>query len=198
MTAPVVDAGAPDAAERIAEALGAGGLVVLPTETVYGLAALASDARGTAAVFAAKGRTADVPLAVLCADAAQALGLAVDPGPSAEALAAAHWPGPLTMVLRRRPDLGWALGEPAATIGVRCPDHDLLRTVARRVGPVATTSANRHGQPTPATAREAAAQLLVPVALVVDGGALTGTPSTVVDLTGAEPLVLRRGAVAIA
>lgn len=198
MSAPVIGADHPQAAARLAEVLVAGGLVVLPTETVYGLAALPSVPGATAAIFDRKGRSADVPVAVLCADAAQALALADAPGEQARALADSHWPGPLTMVLRRRGDLGWQLGEPAGTIGLRCPDHALVRAVARRVGPIATTSANRHGQPTPPTAVEAAAQLLGPVDLVVDGGTLGGVPSTVVDLTGAEVRILRQGAVAIA
>lgn len=198
MSAPVIGADHPQAAARVAEVLVAGGLVVLPTETVYGLAALPSVPGATAAIFERKGRSGDVPVAVLCADAAQALALADTPGEQARALAGAHWPGPLTMVLRRRGGLGWQLGEPAGTIGLRCPDHALVRAVARRVGPIATTSANRHGQPTPPTAVEAAAQLLGPVDLVVDGGTLGGVPSTVVDLTGAEVRILRQGAVAIA
>lgn len=198
MTAPVVPADDPAVVERAAKALLGGGLVVLPTETVYGLAALASDPAATRALFARKGRGADVPVAVLCADAGQALALAADdvPAPAAE-LAAAHWPGPLTMVLRRRPGLGWALGEPTDTIGLRCPAHDLVRALAARVGPLATTSANRHGMPTPSSASEAAAQLLGEVDLVLDGGMLSGTPSTVVDLTGPEPRVLRQGPVHI-
>lgn len=198
MSPPVVPVDAPDVVDRVCEVLRRGGVVVLPTETVYGLAALASDAGATATVFERKGRGADVPVAVLCADADQALDLAEEPPALARSLAAAHWPGPLTMVLRRRRDLGWSLGEPSTTIGLRCPDHDLVRAVAARIGPLATTSANRHGQPTPAGAVEAAEQLLGPVDLVVDGGALVGTPSTVVDLTGDEPEVLRQGGVVIA
>ncbi len=167
---------------------------MLPTDTVYGLAARAADPVGTAAIFARKGRAADVPVAVLCADVGQAMDLSADvPAPAAE-LGAAHWPGPLTLVLPRRVDLGWNLGEPAATIGVRCPDHDLVRAVAARIGPLATTSANRSGSPTPPTAAEAAAQLLGPVDLVVDGGRLEGVASTVVDATRDDLVVLRRGA----
>lgn len=197
MTAPVLPAGDPDAIERAAKALLSGGLVVLPTETVYGLAALASDPDATRALFARKGRGAEVPVAVLCADAEQALALTDAPSPLALRLARSHWPGPLTMVLPRRPGVVWALGEPTDTIGVRCPDHDLVRALAARVGPLATTSANRHGLPTPASATEAADQLLGAVDLVLDGGELTGTPSTVVDLTGDVPHVLRPGAVEI-
>lgn len=197
MTAPVLPADDPAAVERAAKALLGGGLVVLPTETVYGLAALASDPAATRALFGRKGRGADVPIAVLCADAEQAMALAQEPSPLAAELAARHWPGPLTMVLPRRPGLGWCLGEPAATIGLRCPDHGLVRALAARVGPLATTSANRHGLPTPSSATEAAEQLLGPVDLVLDGGSIAGTPSTVVDLTDGDPRVLRQGAVII-
>ena len=196
MTAPVVPADDPTAVERAAKALLAGGLVVLPTETVYGLAALASDPVATRALFERKGRDADVPVAVLCADAEQAMALAEGRSLATE-LAEAHWPGPLTMVLPRRPGLGWALGEPTDTIGLRCPDHDLVRALAARVGPLATTSANRHGHPTPASATDAAEQLLGDVDLVLDGGQLSGTPSTVVDLTGGTLRILRQGGVLI-
>jgi tRNA threonylcarbamoyl adenosine modification protein (Sua5/YciO/YrdC/YwlC family) len=108
----------------------------------------------------------------------------------------AHWPGPLTLVLRRGGAAAtWDLGGDPATIGVRCPAHPLVRAVAAEVGPVATTSANRHGRPTPATAAEAAASLTAPVAVVVDGGALEGEASTVVDVTGDDWRVLRVGPV---
>lgn len=197
MTVPVVSATSPEAAERAAAALRAGGVVVVPTETVYGLAALASHPTATHALFERKGRQADVPIAVLCADAEQALELAEAPSDAARSLAARHWPGPLTLVLPRCAHVDWALGEPATTIGVRCPDNDLVRAVARLVGPLATTSANRHGLPTPATALAAAEQLLGPVDLVVDGGELHGTPSTVVDVTGRSPRVLRQGSLVI-
>lgn len=197
MSAPVLAADHPTAVERAAKSLLSGGLVVLPTETVYGLAALASDPDATRALFGRKGRGADVPLAVLCADVEQAMALTRGASPLARALAAAHWPGPLTMVLPRRAGLPWVLGEPTDTIGLRCPDHDLVRALAARVGPLATTSANRHGLPTPVSATDAAEQLLGPVDLVLDGGALTGAPSTVVDLTGDAPRVLRQGAVDI-
>jgi L-threonylcarbamoyladenylate synthase len=197
MTPPVVPADDPTTVERAAKVLLAGGLVVLPTETVYGLAALASDPAATRALFDRKGRGADVPVAVLCADTEQAMALADGRPPLATELADAHWPGPLTMVLPRRPGLGWVLGEPTDTIGLRCPDHDLVRALAARVGPLATTSANRHGLPTPESATEAAEQLLGEVDLVLDGGQLSGTPSTVVDLTGDTPRILRQGGVLI-
>ena len=106
-----------------------------------------------------------------------------------------HWPGPLTLVLNRsesarRVDLGGS----AQTVGIRCPDHRFVRALARRVGPIATTSANRHGRPTPATAVEAAESLTAPVALVIDGGPCGGVPSTVIDASSTPARVLRAGA----
>ena len=181
------------AVDPIADVLRSGGVVILPTDTVYGLAAAAGRPDAVARLFELKGRDADVPVAVLCADAEQALALGEDTGPLAARLAGAHWPGPLTLVLPRRAGLGWELGEPADTIGVRCPAHAIVRAVAARIGPIATTSANRHGQPTPSTAREAAGALTGGVDLVVDGGELAGVASTVVDVVARPPRILRQG-----
>lgn len=163
-------------------ALRAGEAVVLPTETVYGLAALPARQE---LLLELKGRPESVPIAVLVADldqAADAAGRGLPP--MARTLAASFWPGPLTVVVPT------AAG---STLGVRCPAHDFVRAVAAEVGPVATTSANRHGRPTPPTAAEAAASLAGPVAVVVDGGALEGQASTVVDATGRELRILREG-----
>lgn len=179
--------------DEVVAALRAGAAVVLPTDTVYGVAALPAVDGATGRLRALKERGSDTPFAVLVADEAQAASVADLTGEAAR-LARAHWPGPLTMVLRRA-DLaaGWDLGGDPSTIGVRCPDHPLVRAVARSAGPIATTSANRHGRPTPPTAPEAAAALLGEVALTVDGGPLPGAASTVVDLSGPAPRVLREG-----
>ena len=190
MPAPLIAADAPDVVDRVVSTLEAGGAVVLPTDTVYGLAALPGDAGATERLFALKGRAPSVPIAVLCATPDQALALADDRDGRGRRLASL-WPGPLTLVLPRRQGLALHLGEPEATVGLRCPDHDLLRAVAERVGPIATSSANRHGQLTAATAAEAAASLGDGVALAVDAGPCTGEPSTVVDLSVA-PWVIRR------
>lgn len=192
-----IDSSSPDAADRIAEVLVAGGVAVLPTDTVYGLAAMPDDSDALARIFELKGRAADVPIAVLCATPGQALASAGAVRASAAVLASEHWPGPLTLVLPRHPDLEWDLGEPRTTIGVRCPDHDLIRRVTERVGPIAATSANRHGEPTPTTAAAAAASLTGAVDLVVDGGEIAGSASTVVDATGEQPVVLRQGPIRI-
>jgi tRNA threonylcarbamoyl adenosine modification protein (Sua5/YciO/YrdC/YwlC family) len=180
--------------DAIVAALERGGVVVLPTDTVYGLAALATDAVATNRLFAVKGRTADVPLAVLCASVDQALALA-DPqdGPAVATVAARWWPGPLTLVLPRRAGLSLHLGEPHDTIGLRVPDDELIQAVAGRVGPIAATSANRHGRPTAATALEAREQLGDGVDLVIDGGRIERHSSTVIDATTEPWRVLREG-----
>jgi tRNA threonylcarbamoyl adenosine modification protein (Sua5/YciO/YrdC/YwlC family) len=167
---------------------------VLPTDTVYGVAALPTVAGATGRLFALKGRAADVPIAVLVADMQQAATVA-EVSDRSRSVLTVFWPGPLTAVLPRQPSFAAALGSVAETVGVRCPDHDFVRAVAARVGPIATTSANRHGEPTAVDAVAAAASLDGDVAVVVDGGRCDGTPSTVVDLTVWPPRVLRAGAI---
>jgi L-threonylcarbamoyladenylate synthase len=201
----IVDVGGPeppcDALAAAAESLRAGGVVVLPTDTVYGIAALPSVAGATDKLFALKARGAHVPVAVLCAEPSQALGLADTAlvTPEVRRIAATLWPGPLTLVLPRRPGLDYALGDPPTTVGLRCPDHPLVRSLAGDVGPLATTSANRHGHPTPHTAAEVVADLGADgLALVLDGGPCAGTPSTVVDATTPEWRVLREGGLTLA
>lgn len=176
--------------------------MVLPTDTVYGLAALPSVPGATDQVFVLKDRADSQPFAVLVDDVARALELVEPPTTVVCRWMEELWPGPLTLVLRRRPaSRSLALGGDDATIGVRCPAHPFVRALAAAVGPVATTSANRHGEPSPTTASEAAASLVGPVTLVVDGG-LSGTvASTVVDASappGTGWTVLREGAVPLA
>ena len=108
---------------------------------------------------------------------------------------ARFWPGALTIVLPARPGLGADLGDDDATIGVRCPDHPVALALCRAVGPLATTSANVHGQPTLTTAAEVAEVFADALPVVLDGGTCTGSPSTVVDCTGFEPRLLREGRV---
>jgi len=162
---------------------------------VYGVACDPAVDGATARLFAAKGRGEHVPVAVLCAHAGQALALA-DPdrlAANVRRLAERLWPGPLTLVLPRRPGLGYALGEPLATVGVRCPDDPWVRALATAVGPLATSSANRHGEPTPPTAAGVAEHFGADVALVLDGGTRGAPPSSVVDATGPHWRVLRAG-----
>lgn len=177
----------------VAQRLQAGGVVVLPTDTVYGLAALPANRAAMDRLFALKGRGATVPVAVLCADAGQALALAGSVTDAVAAVAARWWPGPLTLVLPRRPGVELHLGEPSSTVGLRVPDHALVRAVAAIVGPIAATSANRHGMLTPTSAAAIVADLGAGLDLVVDGGELAGGASTVIDASHEPWDVLREG-----
>jgi tRNA threonylcarbamoyl adenosine modification protein (Sua5/YciO/YrdC/YwlC family) len=185
-----------EAVRAAAAVLREGEVVALPTDTVYGIAALPTVEGATAGLFRIKGRPGDVPIAVLCADLEQALELsdAAD-HPTVRCLGDRFWPGALTVVTRRAPGLVLALGEPETTVGLRCPDDGFVQALAREVGPLATTSANRHGSPALTDAGAVARDLGGGVVLVVDGGRRAGVPSTVVDVTGARPVVVREGSV---
>jgi L-threonylcarbamoyladenylate synthase len=173
-----------------------GGTVLLPTDTVYGVAVLPTAAGAGQRLFDLKGRGRDIPIAVLVADADQAWSIAQHPVPEvALRLAARFWPGALTIVVDRDPKWPGDIGDGPPTVGVRCPDHELVRRLCREVGPLATSSANRHGEPTPTTAVEAAAALLGGVDVVIDGGSLPGRASTVVDCSVDPPVIIREGAI---
>ncbi len=175
------------------DALRRGEVVGIPTDTVYGLAVIPSLAGAVERLFIAKGRPASVPVAVLVSDAEAAQALCASALPPD--LVDRHWPGPLTLVVRRRDDVDWELGGDPKTIGVRCPDHALVRELCVSAGPLATTSANLHGHPSPTSALGVAEEMAGgPVALVLDGGECAGSPSTVVDMTGEAPVLLREGA----
>lgn len=179
---------------RAAEALRGRQPIVVPTDTVYGLAA---DPRHTEALFAIKARPPEVALPVLVADIDQALALAADDlDVAARRLMARWWPGGLTLVVPRRSGLGLDLGGPdESTIGLRLPAHPVPVALAAAVGPLAVTSANRHGEATPATAPEVIAQLGTTVAVVLDGGPCEGLASTVVSCLDGELRVLREGSI---
>jgi tRNA threonylcarbamoyl adenosine modification protein (Sua5/YciO/YrdC/YwlC family) len=175
------------------EALADGLIIAMPTDTVYGLAADPFRPGATERLFEAKKRSRDVDLPVLVANIEQAMSLATAVPLLASALMKNFWPGPLTLVLPRRPDLVADLGEDEATIGVRCPAHPVPLALCAKAGPLATTSANLHGQPTSQTAQEVVAVFGDTVPVVLDGGTRSGRPSTVVDCTGIEPRLLREG-----
>lgn len=177
--------------------LRAGRLVALPTETVYGLGADATDAEAVARIFAAKQRPADNPLICHIAAASQLGRVAAHVTPLAERLAAAWWPGPLTLVLDARADLPRVTTGGLSTVAVRVPDHPIATRLLELAGvPVAAPSANRSGRPSPTTAAHVLADLGGVIDAVVDGGRCpVGVESTVVDARGAVPVVLRDGAV---
>lgn len=184
--------------------LAAGGLVAIPTDTVYGIAVALATPGGIERLFAAKSRPPDKAIALLLADVDQATEIGELTG-AASLLAATFWPGGLTLVVPRRTDrpLPAALtgGElaPGAipTVGLRVPAHDAPRALARAVGPLPTTSANRSGEPEARDADEIEAQLGASIDLILDGGPSAGGPaSTVVDCTSERPVILRAGAIA--
>ncbi|MDJ0979998.1 MAG: L-threonylcarbamoyladenylate synthase [Kiloniellales bacterium] len=186
------------AISEAAEILCAGGLVAFPTETVYGLGADASNDEAVAGIFAAKDRPSFNPLIVHVADAAAAAAL-VAFTPVAKTLAAALWPGALTLVLPRRPDCGISLLCSAGldSLGVRTPAHPVAqRLLAACERPLAAPSANRSGRISPTTAAHVAESLGGRVPLILDGGPCAlGLESTVLDLTGPRPLLLRPGGI---
>lgn len=195
MTRVLAAAGDPPPAaaiEAAAGALGDGDIIGVPTDTVYGLAADPWHSGASDRLFLVKGRPRNVELPVFVADLAQAEPLVTAVPDSARRLMEAFWPGPLTVVLPRHPDVDADLGEEDATIGLRCPDHPVPLALCRAFGPYATTSANLHGRPPAVDARELAGDL-TGVALVLDAGRCEGEPSTVVDATGDIPKLLRAG-----
>jgi tRNA threonylcarbamoyl adenosine modification protein (Sua5/YciO/YrdC/YwlC family) len=196
VTARVVPDDEAGRAEAIA-ILESGGVVALPTDTVYGIGVALGTPGGVERLFEVKHRPPDKGIMLLLADASQA-GTIGEMGPAAAALAAACWPGGLTVVIPRRPDVALpaALTGGAPTIGLRVPDHDAPRALARGVGPLPTTSANVSGLPEARDADEIVAQLGDVIDLVIDGGAAHGgAPSTVMDCTGPTPRALRIGAI---
>ncbi len=180
-----------------ARALRAGELAVVPTDTVYGLAADAFQPAATEAVFRVKGRSRGLPLPVMVASADQAWALCSVVPDGAKQLAAAYWPGAVTLVLPVADGLAWDLGDGQGAVGIRVPAHDHLVALIEAVGPLAVTSANVTGEPTPATAAAIAKRFGDKVAVYLDGGKAAGdVPSTIVDLTGPSPVVLREGTIA--
>ncbi len=183
--------------ERAVALLRQGELVAFPTETVYGLGADASNPAAVARIFAAKGRPADHPLIVHLPDADQLDRWAREIPETAFALAKAFWPGPLTLILKRRPGVLDAITGGQDTVGLRVPNHPLALDLLRKFdGGVAAPSANRFGHISPTTARHVREELGDTVAMVLDGGPCrVGIESTIVDLTGARATILRPGMV---
>ncbi|HEV3417904.1 MAG TPA: L-threonylcarbamoyladenylate synthase [Pirellulales bacterium] len=185
------------AIERAAEVLRRGGLVAFPTETVYGLGANALDPKAVARIFAAKGRPANNPLIVHVASVDQARDLAAKWPETARRLAARFWPGPLTLVVAKRPIVPGMVTAGAATVGLRIPAHPVARALidAARV-PIAAPSANRSNEVSPTTAEHVLKGLGAEVDIVLDGGRTSGgLESTVLDLTFDPPRLLRPGLV---
>lgn len=184
-----------EALGRALAVLRAGGLVAFPTDTVYGVGALITSPQSIARLYEVKGREQTKAIAILIADANQLELVASQASEAAGKLAARFWPGALTLVLPKLQTLP-AILSPNETIGVRVPDHAVARALLAAAGPMAVTSANISGGSNALNANEVFAQLGGRIELVLDGGQTPGDrPSTVVDLTGKEPRVLREGPV---
>lgn len=182
-----------DTIRRAATIIRRGGVIIYPTETVYGLGCDPLDVAATRRVCDIKGRT-DKPLPLACVDV-EATQRIVSFNPLAERAAARFWPGPLMLVLPALVEYPVWVTQGTSTLGVRVPDHDVARRLAGLSGGViVSTSANRSGEPPPATAREASDEIGCEVDLILDGGPSPLTrPSTVLDLSGKRPQIQRRG-----
>jgi L-threonylcarbamoyladenylate synthase len=194
-----------DAEQRVtglaeaAASLRKGDLAVIPTDTVYGLAADAFSPPAVTGLLTAKGRGRQMPPPVLVGTVRAATALVEDLSEFGKDLMDEFWPGGLTLVMRANPNLIWDLGDTKGTVAVRMPLHELALELLKETGPLAVSSANRSGAPPATTAADAEAQLGEAVAVYLDGGPCSGdVPSTIVDLTGVVPKLLRRGVISIA
>lgn len=173
--------------------LSGGGVIAFPTDTVYGLGALAFDAGAIQRLFEIKNRPQDQPIAILLGDPDDLPTVSLDISPAAKRLVAAFWPGPLTIVVPAHPGLPNNLS-PSPMIGLRIPDHPAARELLNAAGPLAVTSANLSGREDTRTASQVLAQLGGQIPLILDGGQSPGgLPSTVIDLTGPQVQILRPG-----
>jgi L-threonylcarbamoyladenylate synthase len=202
VVADVYDCSDPDAREAgldaAVAAISDGKLVLMPTDTVYGVAADAFTPEAVTGLLAAKNRGRAMPVPVLIGEASTLGGLVMPVPPVAKQLAEAFWPGGLTLVVEHAPTLAWDLGDAEGTVAIRMPDDDIARDLLRRTGPLAVSSANRSGRPAATTAQQAIDQLGQRTAVVLDGGPRADSAaSTIVDCTGPTPRVLRVGAVPV-
>lgn len=172
--------------------------IVLPTDTVYGIGVDAFSAQAVAVLLAAKGRGRTSPPPVLIGHPRILDALAVEISESARKLADEFWPGPLTLIFQAQPSLTWDLGETRGTVALRVPDDEIARELLDQTGPMAVSSANRHGKPAATTIDQAQDALGESVAVYLDAGERADQePSTIIDCTQEPPLVVRTGALSI-
>lgn len=197
MKTRLLNPAAPETLDLAAEIIRSGGLLGIPTETVYGLGANGLSGTAVREIFAAKGRPQDNPLILHVAGQEQVADFCHDIPPQAYLLMERFWPGPLTLILPARRIVPRETTAGLSTVGVRCPDHDITRAIIRRAGvPIAAPSANISGKPSPTTAQHVLHDMDGKIAAVVDGGSCrVGVESTIVDLTGERPRLLRPGGV---
>jgi len=197
METKILPADNENAIPRALETLKRGGLVAFPTDTVYGVGALAFDATAVECIYTAKDRPVEKAIPILLGGPEDLDKVTAEIPPIAAKLAARFWPGPLTLVVPKHPNLPEVVSA-VPTVGIRVPDHPVARALLRAAGPMAVTSANISGQDSPKTARDVSRQLNGRIPLVLDGGETPGgVPSTVVNCLGSEPVILREGPVTL-
>jgi L-threonylcarbamoyladenylate synthase len=193
MKTEILSANAPNAIKKALEVLLSGGLVAFPTDTVYGVGVLAFHAEAIESIYIAKNRPMEKAIPVLIGDVEDLIKVANEIPILAARLIARFWPGPLTVLVPKKPTLPEAISA-TSTVGVRVPNHEVARSLLRLAGPMAVTSANISGQANPTTAQQVFAQLGGRIPLILDGGETPGgIPSTLVDCTGDQIEVLREG-----
>ncbi len=198
MQTEVLPASSHNTISRALTVLQAGGLIAFPTDTVYGVGALAFNRKAIEFIYAAKNRPMEKAIPILISDTEELTKVAFEVPESAWKLASRFWPGPLTILVPKRADLPESVSA-TATVGVRVPDHAVARSLLRAAGPMAVTSANISGAQSPITAEEVYQQLGGRIPLIIDGGRTPGgIPSTVVDCTAPELTILRDGPIGLA
>ena len=197
MNTKIISADDPFVYKTALDILKSGGLVAFPTDTVYGVGALAFDGNAIESIYTAKDRPVEKAIPILIGEIMDTIKVVTDFPLTARKLASRFWPGPLTCVLTKKPTLPEAVSA-SSTVGVRIPDHAVARVLLRFSGPMAVTSANISGQPSPSTAQEVLEQLNGRIPLIIDGGTSPGgVPSTVIDCSSNEVKILREGPISL-
>jgi L-threonylcarbamoyladenylate synthase len=197
MRTEILPASSTDTMPGALAVLQAGGLVAFPTDTVYGVGALAFDGKAIESIYTAKDRPIEKAIPILISDPQELEKVGIDIPEVARKLASRFWPGPLTILVPKRADLPEAVSA-TSTVGVRMPDHEVARSLLRLAGPLAVTSANISGGLSPISAEEVYEQLAGRIPLIIDGGRTPGgVPSTLVDCTAPELKVLREGPITL-
>jgi L-threonylcarbamoyladenylate synthase len=197
MKTRIISAYDPGLISLTVDILNSGGLVVLPTDTVYGLGAMVFDDTAVRSIYSVKGRSNEKAIPILIGDLSDLERIALRISPMAKVLADYFWPGPLTLVVPKNPTLPDAVSS-LPTVGVRIPNHPVTRKILGASGPLAVTSANLSGRDDPCSAQEVLDQLDGLIHLIIDAGPVgEGSASTVVDCIGSEPIILREGPISL-